>query len=110
MLDTDWPKSAGLQDALAAALAAQGDSAALVERLFAALADRAPAPDALLPQTGVGLESERQLSPRMIVAPHYGTRSATIVLIDCDGNIEVAERSFDAAGNITGEVRQAIQP
>jgi uncharacterized protein with NRDE domain len=110
LLDTPWPKTAGLQDALATALAALENPAALIAALFTALADRAPAPDPLLPQTGVGLERERQLSPRMIVAPLYGTRSATILLIDYDGNIQWAERNFDPAGAVTGEVRQAISP
>jgi uncharacterized protein with NRDE domain len=109
LLDTPWPKTAQMRSALGEALAAQGDSAALIEALFAALADRTPAPDELLPHTGVGLERERQISPRMIVAPLYGTRSASVLLVGHDGRIEMAERSFDPAAAVTGEVRRIIE-
>ncbi|MDB5804613.1 MAG: hypothetical protein JWN73_1935 [Betaproteobacteria bacterium] len=108
LLDTPWPKAVGLEGALAAALESAGDGKALTDTLFAALAERAPAPDAQLPDTGVGLARERELSPRMIVAPLYGTRSATVLLIDAAGNIEFAERSFASGGTLTGEVRRAI--
>ena len=52
----------------------------LVATLFALLYDRAIAPDSDLPDTGVGLEWERLLSPIFISAPGYGTRSSTIIL------------------------------
>lgn len=112
LLDTPWPKATGLQADLGAALAAhsagQADASLLIATLLAALADQVPAPDAQLPETGVGLERERQLAPRMIVNPVYGTRSATVLLMDYAGNLEVAERSFVPAGTVSGEVRQVI--
>jgi len=108
LLDTPWPKSSGLQRDLAHVLQTHANAGALIDALLDALADRALAPDAQLPETGVGLERERQLSPRMIVAPLYGTRSATVLLIDHAGNIECAERSFDPGGAISGEVRRSI--
>lgn len=108
LLDTAWPKTAALQAALAAALGSGLDSAGLIQALFSALADRSTAPDAQLPETGVGLERERQLSPRMIVAPLYGTRSATVLMAGHDDRIEMAERNFDPAGMVIGEVHQKI--
>jgi uncharacterized protein with NRDE domain len=108
LLDTPWPKGVGLQGALDAALQSRMETGELIASLFNALAGREVAPDAQLPQTGVGLERERELSPRMIVAPLYGTRSATVLLVGNDGSVEVAERSFAPDGSTTGEVRQAI--
>ncbi|HEX4327662.1 MAG TPA: NRDE family protein [Burkholderiales bacterium] len=108
LLDTPWPKAVGLEGALAAALESAPDATALTDTLFAALAERSPAADTQLPDTGIGLTRERELSPRMIVAPLYGTRSATVLLIDQAGNIEFAERSFAPDGSVTGEVRRAI--
>ena len=112
LLDTPWPKATGLKADLTAALAAhpadQADTSLLIATLLDALADQAPTPDAQLPETGVGLERERQLAPRMIVNPRYGTRSATVLLMDHAGNIEMAERSFVPGGTASGEVRQLI--
>ena len=110
LLDTPWPKTESLRDDLAAALTRNGDPAALTAALFDALADVRPASDPQLPQTGVGLDRERELSPRMIVSPLYGTRSATILLMGHDGVTHVAERNFNPAGEVTGEVSQVIQP
>lgn len=107
LLDTPWPKAVGLEAVMKQALQQQSGDA-LIATLFDALADRGIAPDAQLPDTGVGLARERVLSARMIVDPVYGTRSATILLIDNAGNIEFAERSFTPQGEISGSVRQAI--
>ena len=108
LLDTPWPKATGLQAALDTALQARLEQEALIATLFEALAGREVAPDAQLPDTGVGLQRERDLSPRMIVAPLYGTRSATVLLMRHDGAIEMAERSFAPDGSVSGEVRQAV--
>ena len=51
------------------------------EPLFPMLPDAAAAPDHLLPDTGVGLERERFLSPAFIAHPTYGTRASTVVLM-----------------------------
>jgi uncharacterized protein with NRDE domain len=100
-LDTPWPKLVRTRDALAA-WARAGDED--IEPLFALLGDRRPAPDADLPRTGVTVEWERMLSSPFIVAPNYGTRCSTVVLIGRDGAIRFVERSFDAEGRASGEV------
>jgi uncharacterized protein with NRDE domain len=69
-----------------------------VEDIFQVLADRRPAPDDRLPDTGVGIEWERLLSSRFIASPQYGTRSSTLVLVEGNGRIRFVERSFDAQG------------
>ncbi len=77
-LNTPWPKSEGLRQALSAV---QGRAAlARVEAdLLAALQDQTLPADECLPDTGVGLLRERLLAPTFIRMPGYGTRVSTIV-------------------------------
>ncbi|PKM04645.1 MAG: hypothetical protein CVV17_03700 [Gammaproteobacteria bacterium HGW-Gammaproteobacteria-7] len=108
-MDQLWHKSSravrGLSDWLdsSESLAGQPELAPL----FAAMADRAPAPDDALPDTGVGLSRERFLSSPFIVSPEYGTRCSTIVLVDQDGLL-FAERRFAPDGSVTGETVQML--
>lgn len=109
-LDTGWPKARRAGAALARWLATQPDApdesaaAVDVEPLLAALADTTPAPDAALPDTGVGLDLERRLSPPFVLGDTYGTRCSTVVLAGCAG-IGMLERRFGADGSVTGEGR-----
>jgi uncharacterized protein with NRDE domain len=90
-VDTAWQKVTKAKAGLAACLA--GREGALAAGLFNLLADDAPAPDGELPDTGVGLEWERMLSPVFIAGEDYGTRSSTVVLAD-GGMVWFAERSW----------------
>jgi uncharacterized protein with NRDE domain len=65
------------------------------EEIFLALSDPVPFADNLLPETGVGLERERMLSPLFINDEEYGTRSSTVVLAGRDGKVTFIERTFD---------------
>jgi uncharacterized protein with NRDE domain len=115
-LDTPWPKTVGLKADLASALATAESADALIERLLDALADDRPAPDADLPDTGVGLDRERLLSPRFIrmVEPQrpglaaYGTRCSTVLVREADGRMRVIERSIAADGSRSGQVRHEL--
>lgn len=98
LLDTPWPKVVRGKDALSRALA--GDTVA-PEDLFDTLADTTRPPDADLPDTGVGLEFERLLSPIFIESERYGTRCSTVILVDNEGTGVFVERSF---GEAPGEV------
>ncbi len=101
LLDTPWPKVARGKSALNAALCALP-----AERpLFALLRDDSIAPDEALPRTGVSLEWERLLSAAFVRMPGYGTRSATVLLMDKAGNVRFIEQGFlpDA---IPGERRE----
>ncbi len=93
LLDTPWPKVSRGKEALAH-LTAPGEAVATND-LFSVLADRTPAPDHLLPDTGVGTGRERLLSPLFISTPAYGTRSSTIILIDRDNKVTFTERTFN---------------
>jgi uncharacterized protein with NRDE domain len=61
---------------------------------FALLTDETIAADEDLPDTGVGINRERQLSPIFIRTPNYGTRSSTVVLFDRDGRFDFEEKVF----------------
>jgi uncharacterized protein with NRDE domain len=105
LLDTPWPKLIRSKERLAAAL----DGQALdTEAAFALLADREPAEDPTLPMTGASREHERMLSSAFIVNPVYGTRCSTVFALARDGSARLTERSFDAAGNMTGETAHAF--
>jgi uncharacterized protein with NRDE domain len=105
LLETPWPKLVRSKARLAAALDGQAlDTAAA----FALLADREPGDDAILPMTGVSRERERVLSSAFIVSPDYGTRCSTVFTLARDGNAHFVERSFDAAGDMTGETAHAF--
>ncbi len=101
LLDTPWPKlqrvRAGFEDWLRAA-------AATPAALFELLADRTPAPGTDFTHTG-GLPPEwaRPLSAPFVLHPQYGTRCSTVVLLQADGRAYVAERRFDAGGELSGE-------
>ncbi|MEP6996431.1 MAG: NRDE family protein [Betaproteobacteria bacterium] len=101
LLDTPWPKLLRGKARLAAWLAGADPG---IEAAFALLADREPACDAALPQTGVSPQWERLLSSPFVVSPDYGTRSSTLLLVARDGGARFIERSFDAGGNASGEV------
>lgn len=118
-LDTPWPKTVGLKTDLAGALQAATSAEDLAGRLFEALADGSPAPDATLPDTGVGLARERLLSPRFVHMPSpgdgeavYGTRCSTVLVVEAlpagGRRTLVLERSVDAQGQWQVPVRFVI--
>ena len=94
LLDEPWPKVRRARAALASALG-DGD-----ESLFAMLSDATPAPDGELPNPGVGLERERQLSPILITGADYGTRASTVLRTGRSG-ARFEERTRDATGAVT---------
>lgn len=106
-LDTPWPKAERLRTAMTDWLAL-AEPRRTPEPLFEALADRRQAPDAALPDTGVGLAHERMLSPPFIVSPGYGTRASTVVMAHDDGGIDFIERRFDAEGTCVGETHEHL--
>lgn len=93
LLDTPWPKVTRAKEAMGL-LVAHGKPVQ-PEALFAILADRAIAPDNHLPDTGVGMELERLLSPIFISASNYGTRSSTVILIDRQERVTFMEQNFN---------------
>lgn len=99
LLDTPWPKLARTKAAFAAIL--RDSPAPDVEALFDALGDRSVAPDAELPDTGVGLARERFLSSAFIVGLTYGTRSSTVMILR-ERHGALYERRFAPDGTPAG--------
>jgi len=100
LLDTPWPKVERGKKRLTELL--ESHSQELIDGLFELLAERSIAPDAALPETGVGLARERVLSPAFIISPAYGTRASTVLLVDNHGEVTFIERSFGAGGHPAG--------
>jgi uncharacterized protein with NRDE domain len=100
LLDESWPKVRKGREGLARLLSRD----LVAEDLFGLLKNESLAPEEELPSTGVSREWERLLSAMHIVADGYGTRCATVVLIDTDGVADFRERTFDASGRPVAEV------
>jgi uncharacterized protein with NRDE domain len=100
LLDTPWPKLRRAKASVARWLRDGADR----EALFEVLRDERKAVECDLPSTGLSPERERMLSSVFIVSPDYGTRCSTVLTIASDGSASFVERSFDAAGKVTGEV------
>jgi len=67
------------------------------------LEDTQVAPDAALPVTGVGIELERMLAPRLIVGAEYGTRSSSILRMSRQGDLELWEFTRAVDGRVVSE-------
>jgi len=92
LLDTPWPKLKRGRRALRRVL--ECGSEPTPDALLRLLADRTPAPDAELPDTGVPLEWERWLSSIFIDAPGYGTRSSTVLLVEAGRRVRMVETTW----------------
>jgi uncharacterized protein with NRDE domain len=92
LLDTPWPKVQKGKESLETLIKSKKRVAP--EELFSILADRSFPPADLLPDTGVGPKRERLLSPIFITSRIYGTRSATVLIINRTGRLTIAERTF----------------
>ena len=108
LLDTPWPKveivRAGIGEILSGA--AGGHPDALFDALMAMMGDDRRAPDADLPDTGIGLEFERALSSVLIPGDErYGTCSTTVLTVDRKGGVRFQERAFQPGG-VPGELRE----
>jgi uncharacterized protein with NRDE domain len=103
-LNTPWPKLRRVRDGLSTWAARERDDP---EPLFTLLADDRPAADDELPDTGVGLEMERFLSPPFIRGAHYGTRCSTVLAAQ-DATLRFRERRFGADGVLQGETDQTL--
>lgn len=92
LLDTPWPKVEKSKKSFKNILNRELVS---TEDLFEILSDSSIPPDELLPDTGLGLEIERAVSPIFVKTPLYGTRSSTVVLLDYNGNVTFTEKSLN---------------
>jgi len=91
-LDTAWHKVEQSKARFTEILQTNGEISPA--ELLAILADRRLAPDEKLPETGVGVDRERILSPAFIETTGYGTRSSTLLLIERDGRVQFTEKTL----------------
>jgi uncharacterized protein with NRDE domain len=100
-LDTPWPKTRALVQAISLTAAAQFEDQLNTAALFTALGN-----------TGVPIEIEHVLSSAFIAANirgnDYGTRSSTVGWVH-DGVFHVHERSFDALGVCNNTVSETLK-
>ncbi len=112
-LNEPWPKVQRAKSLMGAAIGAvslQSPRRHLSLSLLAGLlSDGAHPPDDDLPDTSVGLEWERALSPILISGEAYGTRSSTVVVFDADGPALFCEATRDATGGITSRVEESFR-
>lgn len=105
LLQTPWPKLLRLRQKVGETVStANKDARALHASLMTLLQDTTPAPDHLLPDTGMPQEMERFLSSPFITGDSYGTRATTIVSVSSSGKIAVSEQSWEP-GAKSGEYR-----
>jgi uncharacterized protein with NRDE domain len=52
-------------------------------------------PDLELPDTGVGIEWERVLSPIFIESDHYGIRSSSVLLVEKTGKVTFVVKTYE---------------
>ena len=102
LLNTPWPKVERARDRMSALLNAD---AVTPENLFLLLSDTTPATEAELPDTGIGPEWERVLSPIHIRTEHYGTRCSTVLLVDREGVLYFEEKSYAPAHHVRERIR-----
>ena len=102
-LETPWPKLRRLRTSLETVCREAGEPAPL----WQTLADTTPPDDDELPDTGVGLETERFLAPPFIRGRSYGPRASTLVWSRA-GRLTLEERRFGPDGIAQGHTQLAL--
>ena len=92
-LNEPWPKVTMAKSALGAALQAKVSEDARQMAIYAILSNDTVSHDDALPNTGVGIEWERVLSPALIVTEKYGTRASTILSVANSGGVSFEEHA-----------------
>ncbi|HBT33597.1 MAG TPA: hypothetical protein DEB15_12610 [Pusillimonas sp.] len=99
LLDTDWPKTERLRELLGHFPIEHLERS--INRVFELLKETTPAPEHLLPDTGLDLERERLLSSPFIISPEYGTRCSSIIAIHRSGQAVFSELTYNPQGQET---------
>jgi len=93
LLNSRWPKAIEARKRLTRIL---NQEEIKTDELFSMMADPTPFAAELLPDTGIGPEFERFLSPIFIRGDLYGTRSTTVILVTKSGEVTFCEQSHDS--------------
>ncbi len=105
LLDTPWPKVQNAKSRLSEALV----DLSYPTTVLSLLRDERPAPDDLLPRTGVSLQWERLVSSAFVRAPDYGTRCSTLLRIDQHRRACFDEWTWDASGAQIGAMSEQFE-
>jgi uncharacterized protein with NRDE domain len=100
-LNEPWPKVTAARSALEAIVQAEMPEQARQMAIYELLSDARAASDNTLPDTGVGIEWERVLSPALIVTPDYGTRASAVLSITNTNVASFEERTRAVDGTVT---------
>ena len=92
LLDTPWPKVMQIKKVFGELIKNLNSPFQLTD----ALADNSLFHDDALPDTGIGIELERVLSPIFVRTPVYGTRCSTVILVSREGEVSFVERTYTA--------------
>ncbi len=99
LLDTLWPKVVRGKKRFSEVV--DKDKRISIEGIFDVLSDRNMPIEDDLPETGMGKEWERILSPVFIRSDAYGTRSSTVLMMDYNNKVTFIEKSLvDAKANL----------
>lgn len=102
LLNTPWPKVTRGLEKLARLLACHSVSP---EELFEILDDTTPSIRAERPDIGVSRNLEHRLaSIRIPTEGGYGSRCATVMLVNADGSAELWERSYETGHTVAFEI------
>jgi uncharacterized protein with NRDE domain len=91
-LDTPWPKVVRGKSLLTPFFKMEHPD---TDGMLDVLRDQEYPPDAELPDTGVGPEWERILSPIFITSEVYGTRSSSVILVENNREVVFVERTYN---------------
>ena len=94
LLDTPWPKLMSARNRLTTLLQKKAEPEQLIEMMH----DNTQAKEELLPDTGIGLESEKLLSSCFIASDNYGTRNTSIIQFDQSGYLCWTEQNYHSKG------------
>jgi uncharacterized protein with NRDE domain len=90
LLDTPWPKVVKSKKEFTKIISEKNPSE---DKLFQLLRD-SEIFNKELPDTGLGKELERMVSPIFTVTEKYGTRSSSVIFVDLDNNVTFTEKSL----------------
>lgn len=107
LLDTPWPKVTLGKKALQELISEE--KGPLPEDIFNTLSEGSRPRDEDLPDTGVGLEWEKTLSPIFVSSPNYGTRSSLILFVDMNDHVTFYERTFMSNSNHASTIKFEFQ-
>ncbi len=102
LLDTPWHKVTQGKQAIQTLI----EKPFNIEEWLTMLSNKEQADDSKLPDTGIGSDKERQLSPRFIQLKEYGTRCSSVITVSKDNTVRFTERSYITDSRSVSDTQQ----